>query len=89
MDVKTKYDKQTAQFRINVNNIVVMLLENKVFITPGSVTQLAVNLIKEKFGFRERQAKHYLSEARKEILKTTETLKQIAIQKAIDKGELS
>lgn len=88
MDRKTKIEKQSDQFKINVNNLVTILLENKVFVTKQSINERAIKLIREKFGVSERQAHRYLREVRKEILKTSEELKQTAILKANQKGEL-
>lgn len=89
MDRKTKIEKQSDQFKINVNNLVTILLENNVFVNKRSINERAIKLIREKFGVSERQAHRYLREVRKEILKTSEELKQIAINKAYRKSELN
>jgi hypothetical protein len=85
---KTK-KMQSDQFKINVNNIVVLLLNQKtLFFNTRSASCEAVNLIKEKFGLRERQAKLYLKEARKEILRVTEMQKEHAIKEVFKKENL-
>ncbi|HCY77749.1 MAG TPA: hypothetical protein DHV28_17700 [Ignavibacteriales bacterium] len=85
---KTK-KMQSDQFKINVNNIVVLLLNQKtLFFNTRSASCEAVNLIKEKFGLCERQAKLYLQAARKEILRVTEMQKEHAIKEVFKQENL-
>jgi len=89
MTTDEKHAKQKEQFKINVNNIIVLLLNQKtLFFNERSATNEAVNLIRDRFGISERQAQRYLYAARKEILKITEQQKQDAIKEAFSKGNL-
>ncbi len=88
MDAKTKYQKQTDQFKINVNNIVVLLLKNNTLFNHNSATKNAVELISNTLGMRERQAKLYLKAAREEVLRVSEILKENAIKQAIESGRI-
>lgn len=88
MDAKTKKEKQTAQFKINVNNIVVLLLKNNTLFNQKSATRESVCLIMNTLGLKQRQAKIYLKEAREEILKVSEILKENAIKQAIESGKI-
>ena len=89
MDAKTKHQKQTDQFRINVNNIVVMLLKNNTLFSERSATKESVKLIMGSIGLKERQAKFYLKAARKEILKVSEIQKNDAIFKSLGYDNIS
>lgn len=88
MDAKTKKEKQTIQFKINVNNIVVLLLKNNTLFNQKSATKESVCLIMNTLGLKQRQAKIYLKEAREEILKVSEILKENAIKQAIESGKI-
>jgi hypothetical protein len=88
MDAKTKYKKQTDQFKINVNNIVVMLLKNNSLFNKRSATREAICLIMSSLGCKQRQAKDYLKAAREEILKVSEIQKVNAINQAIETGRI-
>jgi len=88
VDAKTKKEKQTAQFKINVNNIVVLLLKNNTLFNQKSATRESVCLIMNTLGLKQRQAKIYLKEAREEILKVSEILKENAIKQAIESGKI-
>lgn len=88
MDAKTKKEKQTTQFKINVNNIVVLLLKNNTLFNQKSATKESVCLIMNTLGLKQRQAKIYLKEAREEILKVSEILKENAIKQAIESGKI-
>ncbi len=86
---KTK-KMQSDQFKINVNNIVVLLLNQKtLFFNTRSASCEAVNLIKDRFGLSDRQANRYLNEARKEILRITETQKEHAIKEVFKQENLA
>jgi len=89
VDAKTKHQKQTDQFRINVNNIVVMLLKNNTLFSERSATKESVKLIMGSIGLKERQAKFYLKAARKEILKVSEIQKNDAIFKSLGYDNIS
>lgn len=88
MDAKTKYLKQTDQFKINVNNIVVLLLKNNTLFNQRSATRESICLIMNTLGLKQRQAKLYLKAAREEILKVSEILKENAIKQAIESGKI-
>lgn len=88
MDAKIKFVKQTDQFKINVNNIVVMLLKNNTLFNKSSATRESVSLIMNSLGCKQRQAKLYLKAARQEILKVSEILKENAIKQAIESGKI-
>lgn len=84
----TKEDR-SKQFKINVNNIIVLLLNQKtLFFNERSASKEAVKLISDRFGLSDRQANRYLTEARKEILRITEQQKQDAIREAFTKENL-
>jgi len=88
VDAKTKYLKQTDQFKINVNNIVVLLLKNNTLFNQRSATRESICLIMNILGLKQRQAKLYLKAAREEILKVSEILKENAIKQAIESGKI-
>lgn len=89
MNAEQKQRMQSNQFKINVNNIVVLLLNQKtLFFNERSATNEAVKLIRDRFGISERQAQRYLNAARKEILRITEQQKQDAIKEAFKKENL-
>ena len=89
MNAEQKHRMQSNQFKINVNNIVVLLLNQKtLFFNERSATNEAVKLIRDRFGISERQAQRYLNAARKEILRITEQQKMDAIKEAFTKEKL-
>lgn len=89
MNADKKYAKQKDQFKINVNNIIVLLLNQKtLFFNERSASNESIKLIRERFGLSERQAQRYLYAARTEILRITEQQKQDAIKEAFSKENL-
>ena len=82
---KTK-KMQSDQYKINVNNIVILLLKDNILFTNRSATQEAMKLIRNALGCAERTATRYLTAARQEILKVTDIQKENAIKEALLKS---
>ncbi len=75
--------EHTQQFYINVNSIVRELLKMDILIINKKASNEVLHLIKSTLNCKDRQAKLYLKEARKEILRVSEIDKKEALRQAL------